>query len=161
MADDDPMFLGKVDDALEKVLARRRRGGVIRVVEEHQFGFSRDILRNGGQVRQVIIRLGDGHKIGGAAGETCPHWIHRVARTRDEDDIAWIDERERHVANAFLGTDQRQDLRVGIEHDAEPPLVPVCHRPAKRKHALIGRVLMMSGIPHLLAHPLHDGCGCR
>ena len=43
MADDDPMFLGKVDDALEKVLARRRRGGVIRVVEEHQFGFSRDI----------------------------------------------------------------------------------------------------------------------
>ena len=114
MTDDDSVLLRKVDHPFEKLFAGGRGRGVVRVVEKHELCFTRHVRRNGGKIRKVVIGLRQRHHVRDATRKTRPDRIDRVARSRHEYDITGIHNGQWHMADSFLGTDQREDFGPGV-----------------------------------------------
>ena len=112
------------DRLVEERLVDARRGRVRRVVEPQHARALEHVARDGSQIRLEVVVRRQRHEHGLAAGEDRPGLVHRVAGIRDQRDVAGVDERDRQVEDAFLRTDERLDLVVGIERHAEPLLVP-------------------------------------
>lgn len=78
--------------------------------------------------------------------KTHPEVVDRVAGVRDEDDIAWIDDRSREISDSFLRADERADLAPGIEALPEAALKPLCGSRAKLRQALVIWITMVLGV---------------
>ena len=161
MAHDDPVLTRELDHALEEVLAGRRRSRVVRIVQKHQLGLARHVFRNGLEVWQVVVELRQRHYVRHAACKAGPYRIDWIPGARHQDHVAGVHEGQRHVADAFLRANQREDLVGRIERDVEAPLVPVGDRLPEAQHPLVGRILVVLRIAHRLPHLLDDRRGGR
>ena len=105
MADDDVMLVGEGDHPLVKIIVRHRRRGIVRIIDPEQFGLLGHIGWDGVQVRQEMIFFLQRQEIIFAAIEGGADMVDRITGTRNQDDIAGIDEGHRHVADAFFRAD--------------------------------------------------------
>ena len=69
--------------------------------------------------------------------------MDRVARRRDDRNVTRLDEHPHHMREPLLGADRADDLRLGIEPDAEAPLVQRADLLAQARQAAARRVAMV------------------
>ena len=81
--------------------------------------------------------------------------IHGVTRARHHDHISRIDKGNRHITDAFFGTDQRHDFFSRIQFDVETALIPIGDRFAKLRHAGAIRITVIDGLAGAF-HELFD-----
>ena len=161
VAQHDPALAAEIHRSGQELPVRDRRSRVVRIVEPHQSRALRHLARDRVQVGQPVVLGLQGHRIGLGAGHQCTRDVHRVARVRSQHDVARIDERERHVADAVLGAERRQDLGLRIEPDIESIAVPVGDRAAQLGQAEVRRIAMVVGVRRGLLQDADDPLGRR
>jgi len=145
VAHDDVMFVGKVDNALEKILVRHRSRGIIRIIDPQELGLSGNIGGNRIKIRQELVCFCQRQKIVPAAVEGRADVIDGITWARDQNDVAGVDKGDGHVTDPFFGSDQRHDFFVRVELDVETPEIPAGDGLAKFRHARAVRVAVVDG----------------
>ncbi len=161
VADDDLVTLGERDRLAEELARRGRRRRIVRVAEPHQLRGLRDAVGNRRQVGQERVLAPQRHAMDDAVAESRADRVDRITGVGAEHDVARIDERDRHVRDAFLRADQRDDLAIGVEADAESRCVPVRGGTPERRHAFVIRVAVVGGVARRLAKLGDDVRRCR
>ena len=105
---------------------------------------------------EAVVRL-DLQRADDAARHDEAEGVDRIGRVRAQDHVAGRGDRLRHVGEAFLGTERRHDLRVGIELHAEAAGIIVGLGAAQAGNAARGRVAMRARVAHDLAQLVDDG----
>ena len=82
--------------------------------------------------------------------------VDGVGRIGHQRDVAGIQEAERRVADAFLGTDQRQHLGVRVQLDAEAVVVPLGDGPPHFRKAVGLRVAVVGRVLRRRQQPVND-----
>ena len=141
---------------LEVVGLGYRPGGVVRVVEPHHLCGPRHVLRYGLQVGQPAVLLQQRHPVALAAREPGAHRVDGIAGIGHERYVARVQEAQRGVAYALLRADERQHLLVGVERDAEAPLVPVGGRLPELGQAVGLGVAVVGRVQGRLPQPFDD-----
>ena len=158
--DDEQLVLpGEVDDALHEGEVDRRRRRVVREREDDDARLRLGALPGLLEVREQILVGSHRHARHGRPGEDRRVDVDRVARARHERRVARLEEHPHQVREAFLGADRVQDLRVGVEIDAELALVQRCRGEAKVRDALRGRVAVVARVVRSLGELLDGEIG--
>jgi hypothetical protein len=87
--------------------------------------------------------------------------VDRIGRVRAQHDVAGRRDRLRHVGEAFLGAERRDDLRIGIELHAETARVIVGLRAAQAGNAARGGIAMRARVLTTSHQLVDDGFGRR
>ena len=87
--------------------------------------------------------------------------VDRIGRVRAQDHVARRGDRLRHVGEAFLGAERRDDLRFGIELHAEAAGVVAGLGAAQAGNAARGRIAMRARVAHHFAQLVDDRLGRR
>src|SRR5437588_10986545 len=124
--EDDAVLEAERDGFLEEIQVGNRGGRVVRIVEPEQLGSARYFVGNRAQVRSEAVLFSEFEKVWLTAVEQASRGVDRVARVGNQNHVARIDNRSREVSDPFLRSDQRADLGLWIEVDAEPAPIPVC-----------------------------------
>src|SRR5207249_9101804 len=111
------------DGLFEETGGGDRAGRVVRVVDEHEARAVELVCRDRAEVWCKPAFGQERKEDGLGVREQWPPGVDGVARIAGERDIVRIEEREVDVIDAFLAAKRGQHLRVGIERDAEAPLV--------------------------------------
>ena len=150
-------FLREGDDVLVEVERRDQRGRVRRIVEDQRQRL-RDRMADAALQRrdEAVVGL-DLQRADDAARHDEAEGVDRIGRVRAEDDVARRGDRLRHVGEAFLGAERRDDLRVGIELHAEAARIIVGLRAAQAGNAARGRIAMRARVAHDFAQLVDDG----
>ncbi len=116
---DDVVLLRKRDDVLVEIERGDLRRRVRRIVQDQRQRL-RDRVAHGALERREegLVRL---HRNGAddAAGHQEAEGVDRIGRVRAEDDVARRGDGLRHVGEAFLGAEGRDDLRLRVQLHAE------------------------------------------
>ena len=156
MDDQDLVLARELDDLLEEPVGDDRARGVVRVVDEHQaralqrLGVER--VRSG--AKPSSGSSGSSTRLG--AGQERAAGVDRVAGIRGEGDVARVEEGEAEVVDALLGADRRDHLGLGVDLDAEAPVVEVGERAPELLPASVRRVVVGAGVGHRGLHRLDD-----
>ena len=159
MAQHDPVLATEIHRSGQELPVRDRRSRVVRIVEPHQARALRHVVRDRLQVGQPFVLGLQGHRVRLGARHQGAGDIDRVARFRCQNDVAWIDQRERHMADAVLRAERRQDLGLGIERDIESIAVPVGDGAAQLRQPEVRRIAMVVGVGRGLLQDAHDPLG--
>ena len=124
MAYEDLVFGCKFHHPVEVIQFGHGSRGVVGIVKKHQFGPFRHLSRYGIEVRQKIVFPQKGHKEGFPACKQGCNVIHRVSRRRNQGKIPGINKGQRKVCNSFLTAYQRNNLRIRVQVDPKPALIP-------------------------------------
>ncbi len=103
----------------------------------------------------------DRHRADGAAGHQEAEDVDRIGRIGNDDDVAGRGDRLRDVGEAFLGAERGDDLRFGIELDAEAARIIGRLRAAQPGYALGGRITVGARLADGLLQLLDDMRGRR
>ena len=161
VAQNDAVAMAELDRSFEKLAIRHRGGRVVRIVEPHEPRSLCDRSRDRVEVRQPVVLGRERHDVRLAGGHERPRHVDRVTRVRGEDDVAGIDERQRHVADPVLGAERWQDLAVRVQRHGEPLAVPVCDCRAQLCEPEVRRVAMISRVRRGLLQHADDALGRR
>ena len=161
VAQNHAVAMAELDRSFEKLAIRHRGGRVVRIVEPHEPRSLCDRSRDRVEVRQPVVLGRERHDVRLAGGHERPRHVDRVTRVRGEDDVAGIDERQRHVADPVLGAERWQDLAVRVQRHGEPLAVPVCDCRAQLCEPEVRRVAMISRVRRSLLQHADDALGRR
>ncbi len=153
MHDHDVVLVGENDEPLEEVVIDDGAGRVVRVAHEDHAG----ALQHG---RLDAVEIGLETELGaqrqvhrGRVGECRSGGVDRVARVCRETHVTWVEKGDTDVGDAFLGAQQRHDLGLRVERDAETSIVVASHGATELGRPAIGRILVGA----LVAHALDQG----
>ena len=144
-AHDDVVGAGELDELVVEVHFRASGGGIVRIVDEHEFRVFRHVRGDRAQVRQKIIFRGKGHEMHLPVREIRPDLVNGIGRIRNEHVVAGVHERQGDMGDALLRANQGDHLGSRIERNPEPRPIPVGARLAVGRHALIGGILVIRG----------------
>ena len=150
--DDQLVTAGERDRPLEEVVLDDPAGGVVGVVEEHHPRAGGDVRRDGLQVglEPQLRQEGHGDRLG--ARQQRPGGVDGVARIAGQGDVAGVEEGQVDVGHGLLGAQRGDDLRGGVEGDAEARRVEAGHGLAEGRPPPVGRVLVGVRAADLVAH---------
>jgi hypothetical protein len=135
-----------------------RVGGRVRRIVEDQRQRLRDRMAHGALDRDEELVVGlDRHGADHAACHQKAEGVDRIGRIRAQDDIARRGDRLRHIGEAFLGAERRDDLRVWVQLHAETAGVIGSLRLAKTRNTARGRVAVGARIAHDVAQFVDHG----
>ena len=160
MRKDDVVFEAEVDRAVEERGIDGRRGRIVRIVEPQQTGAARDFVGNRRKVRNEPIFFLERKEIRLAAVENASRIIDRIARVRNQHDIARIDHGGGEVGDSFLRTDECADLARGVEAMAEAALEPSGGSAAIFLEAFVVGIAMIFGKVSRPLEALHNMLWC-
>ena len=103
----------------------------------------------------------DRHRADGAAGHQEAEGVDRIGRIGHEDDVARRGDRLRHVGEALLRAERRDDLGFGIELHAEAARVVGGLRAAQTRYALGRRIAVGARLADGFLELLDDMRGRR
>jgi len=127
MTDTDIMFAGKLYRPIVEIKVCHCGSRVIRVIQPHHGSLVEYGFRYLFEVRQVIILFQEGHIIRLTAGKNSTHGVDGITGVRYQDIVSGLGKAESHVTDTFLGTQERQYLRIRVKGNTETLPVPVCH----------------------------------
>src|SRR3954452_16796648 len=117
--DEDLVLAGELYDALEEALRYDGAGRIVRVVDEEQPGGFELVRRDRVEVRGETQVRAERQEMRLGAGQDRPPRVDGVARVGGERDVARVEEGEAEVVDALLRPDRGNDLRDGVDLDAE------------------------------------------
>ena len=152
----DVVLLGESDEVLVEIEACHIGGRIGRIADHHR-GRLRDRVddRAFQRVEEIRRRLRR-HRAHGAARHQEAEGVDRIARIGNEHDIARRGDRLRHVGEAFLGAERRDDLGLRVQLHPKTALVIFCLREAKLGNAARGRITVGSRLAQRLLDLLDD-----
>ncbi len=156
MHQDDVVGPGEVDHALHEGHVDARGGGVVR---ERQHDDPRLGPRVAVGLLHALEEVGvgaDGDLAHVGARQVGPPDVDGVRRRRHQAGVAGLQQHPHEVGEALLGPDGADDLAVGVEGDAEAPLVERGDGLAQLGDAAAGGVAVVAGVAHRFAE-LVDG----
>ena len=158
VADQDVVRPAEGGQPLEEIRRGRGRGRIVRIVHVHQAHAGEILSVEGREVWEPTGLGRQGIVAGNAARQDRASLVGRIPRVRAQDLVPRVHERQMDVADALLGSDQREDLALGIEDDSEAVPVPIGEGSAQLRHAAKGGVMMIRPrLPSRRGPP--RGCG--
>ncbi len=113
------------------------------------------------QMLEKLWRRFGGHRADHAAGHQETECMDRIAGIGHQHHVAGCGDRLRHVGEAFLGAQGRDDLGLRVELHAEAALVIGCLGPAKTDNTLGGRIAIGAWLAKRLLELLDHMLGRR
>ncbi len=139
---------GEVDGAFEEPVRDHGAGGVVGVVEVEKVRSLCDGGRNRLQLRHEAVLCRERQVMDLRAREHRARRVRRVARVRRQGDVAGIEARQGHVGDSLLPAQDRDDLGVRVDVDAEAVPIEARDGLSKRGEAAVRRVLVRLGTLH-------------
>ena len=118
------MFLGKVDDLLEKVQIHHFGGRIVGVADNQQFGARPCLACGAKQVLEKILARPQRYAPYISARDGGRVMVNRIGRIGCKDNIPRADGHQHQVRNAFLDTNGGNGFGIRIDIYVKPPLVP-------------------------------------
>ena len=140
----------------EKLEISHRRRGIVRIVEEHDFGFFRHIGRNSCKVRQEFILGRQRHIMRHTVCEHGAQFINRISRVGNQRIVAGIDKSQENMGDAFFGADQGHYFAGRIQCNIKTFFIPSTDGAAELRRTFIIGITMVLRCAHCLAHFFHD-----
>jgi hypothetical protein len=125
---DKIVFLGGLDDALEKIELHHLRRRIMRKTDDQHFRLGPTLPDRFLEMAEKFFARGQRNAAQIAAGEHHGVLMNRIGWTRAKNDVARIDGGPSEVRDAFLGTDGDDRFGIGIEIHSIAALIPVANR---------------------------------
>ena len=157
----DVLAVAEAHDLFVERQVDRRRGRVVREVDDQALGLARRARERGLDLLEVILAGADRDRHRLAAGDDHAEAVDRIAGVGREHAVARADQREQQVRQAFLGADGDHRLAIGIEALAVAALVPVADRAAGLGQPLRRHVALVAGAARLVDQAVDHRMGAR
>ena len=152
-------FLGDLHRLLVEIERRGHRRRVRGIRQHHRQRLGDRMLHgplDAAQKGVAVRRLDVADR---CSGDDEPELVDRIGRVRHQDDVTGRGDRHRHVGEALLRSQGRDDLGFRIELDPEPARIIAGLGLAQTRDALRRRVAMRARPLHRLDHLVDDVLG--
>src|SRR5690606_31184638 len=131
MADEYIIVAGEIDSLGVELRISYYPDRIVGIVEEHKLSLAGNIAGNVRQDRQVAILFLEWHEKRGAAGQQGADTIDWIAGIGDQVEVTLIEISKGDMGNAFLGSQQRNHLSLGIQVHPKTLIIPLRDRLAE------------------------------